>query len=62
MNKRFIVALILVGMVTRLLPGLIQLGLFSSLFIYLFLSWDEYMLSGFSRGKKDVARNYGKRP
>ncbi|OTN82244.1 hypothetical protein [Enterococcus faecium] len=43
MNKRFIVVLILVGMVTRLLPVLIQLGLFSSLFIYLFLSWDEYM-------------------
>ncbi|EJG4482906.1 MULTISPECIES: hypothetical protein [Enterococcus] len=43
MNKRLIVALILVGMVTRLLPGMIQLGLFSSLFIYLFLSWDEYM-------------------
>ncbi|OTN83898.1 hypothetical protein [Enterococcus faecium] len=43
MNKRFIIALILVGMVTRLLPGLIQLGLFSSLFIYLFLSRDEYM-------------------
>ncbi|WP_279257220.1 hypothetical protein [Enterococcus faecalis] len=43
MNKRLIVALILVGMVTRLLPGMIQLGLFASLFIYLFLSWDEYM-------------------
>ncbi|EKJ5045899.1 hypothetical protein PGJ43_001842 [Enterococcus faecalis] len=45
MNKRLIVALILVGMVTRSFntPGMIQLGLFSSLFIYLFLSWDEYM-------------------
>ncbi|MFZ7302293.1 hypothetical protein ACLSY4_18285 [Enterococcus gallinarum] len=43
MNKRLIIALILVGMVTRLLPGMIQLGLFASLFIYLFLSWDEYM-------------------
>ncbi|MEX1447833.1 hypothetical protein [Enterococcus sp. C76] len=43
MNKRLIVALILVGMITRLLPGMFQLGLFSSLFIYLFMSWDEYM-------------------
>ncbi|WP_202606075.1 hypothetical protein [Enterococcus hirae] len=43
MNKRLIVALILAGMITRLLPGMIQLGLFASLFIYLFLSWDEYM-------------------
>ncbi|MGM0229071.1 hypothetical protein IGJ28_001133 [Enterococcus sp. AZ091] len=43
MNKRLIVALILVGMITGLLPGMIQLGLFSSLFIYLFMSWDEYM-------------------
>lgn len=54
MNKRLIVALILVGMVTRLLPGMIQLGLFSSLFIYLFLSWDEYMYKHEVEKKKGV--------
>lgn len=43
MNKRLIIVSILVGMGTGLLPGMIQLGVFSSLFIYLFLSWDEYM-------------------
>ncbi|EMF0380312.1 hypothetical protein G9L34_002722 [Enterococcus hirae] len=43
MNKRLIVALILVGMVTRLLPGMIQLALFAGSFVYLFLAWDEYM-------------------
>lgn len=43
MNKRLIIVFILVGMGIRLLSGMIQLGVFSSLFIYLFLSWDEYM-------------------
>lgn len=43
MNKRFIVALVLLGMVTSLLPKIIQLGLFFSLFVYLYISWDEYM-------------------
>lgn len=56
MNKRLIVALILVGMITRLLPGMIQLGLFSSLFIYLFMSWDEYMYQYGTKKRKEFSK------
>lgn len=53
MNKRLIIALILVGMITGLLPVVIQLGLFSSLFIYLFMSWDEYMYQQESKHREE---------
>ncbi|WP_165007526.1 MULTISPECIES: hypothetical protein [unclassified Enterococcus] len=56
MNKRLIVALILVSMITRLLPGMIQLGLFSSLFIYLFMSWDEYMYHYGTKKRREFSK------
>ncbi|MDC4249082.1 hypothetical protein [Enterococcus faecium] len=43
MNKRLITVFVLLGMGTRLFPVMIQLGLFFSLFLSLFMSWDDYM-------------------
>ncbi|EGO8395704.1 hypothetical protein CYR81_08905 [Enterococcus faecalis] len=57
MNRRFILLLFLLGMLTSLLPVIIQLSLFLGFLLSFYTSWDEYLYKQSLKKRREQSQN-----
>lgn len=56
-NRRFILLLFLLGMLTSLLPVIIQLSLFLGFLLSFYTSWDEYLYKQSLKKRREQSQN-----